>query len=163
GQSILSPHLWTLLRRAAAEVIGLKDEPVGYWPKVARLKNGRFGSYEYLAIVAASPETNACRSNVGRLASARISPLHGSSATIAPFLSPSALSAARCSFGSSDKTTSRPGTGAGSASVSTGRSSDSTMPSRNPYAPPRSPSRVAASPASSLPLRPPACTPRAVC
>src|SRR5438045_5003723 len=96
-----SPQLYTPFRSAAAEVIGLNDEPVGYWPNVARLKNGLFASDEYLAIAAASPDTNALRSNVGRLASARISPLHGSSATIAPFLSPSALSAARCSFASS--------------------------------------------------------------
>src|SRR5947208_2126030 len=69
----------------------------------------------------ASPDTKALRSYVGRLASARISPDHGSSATIAPLLFPRAFSAASCSFGSSESTTSRPGTGAVSASVSVGR------------------------------------------
>src|SRR2546428_13030342 len=43
GQSIRSPHLYTPSRIAAAAVIGLNDEPVGYWPNVARLKSG-FGA-----------------------------------------------------------------------------------------------------------------------
>ena len=101
-----SPNLYTPSRSAAAAVIGLNDEPVAYWPNVARLKSGLFVSLEYFAMAVVSPETKAFRSKVGRLAIARISPLHGSSATIAPFRSPSAFSAARCSAGSRDSTAS---------------------------------------------------------
>src|SRR5438046_5346279 len=79
GQSIRSPQLYTPFRSAATAVIGLNDDPVGYRPNVARLKNGRFGSEVYRAIAAASPETSAFRPKVGRLASATISPDHGSS------------------------------------------------------------------------------------
>jgi len=38
--------LYTPFRNAAVDVTGLNDDPVGYWPNVARLKNGRFGSAE---------------------------------------------------------------------------------------------------------------------
>ena len=96
----------------------MNELPEAYCPNVARLKSGLFGSAAYLFIAATSPLTNELRSNVGRLAIARISPLHGSSATIAPFRSPSAFSAARCIFGSSESTTSWPAIAGVSPSVS---------------------------------------------
>ncbi len=64
---------------------GLNDEPVGYWPNVARERSGFFGSAFSAAMAVLSPLTNRLRSYEGRLARTRISPVHGSSATIAPF------------------------------------------------------------------------------
>src|SRR5205809_351596 len=90
-----SPHLYTPSRIAAAAVIGLNDEPVGYWPNVARLKSGLRASAEKRAMLIAAPFANAFRSKVGRLAIVRISLLHGSCATGAPLPSASAFAAAR--------------------------------------------------------------------
>ena len=41
---------------------GLKDEPLAYWPNVARLNSGLFASAVYFAMAAASPVMNAFRS-----------------------------------------------------------------------------------------------------
>ena len=83
--------------------LGLVHDDEGNYPEAlkyyleamkVRLKSGRFGSVLSALIVALSPLTKTFASNDGRLASTRISPDHGSSATIAPFWSPRAFSAA---------------------------------------------------------------------
>src|SRR2546428_12975182 len=61
GQSMRSPHLYTPSRIAAAAVIGLNDEPVGYWPNVARLKSGFRAAGGEGAGVVAAPFADAVR------------------------------------------------------------------------------------------------------
>jgi len=91
---------------------GLASQTLGYLAEAGDVEAQK------RAMLSASAFANALRSNVGRLAIARISPLQGSSATSAPLRSPSAFSAASCSAGSSESTTSRPWTGAVSPSNS---------------------------------------------
>src|SRR5919197_219121 len=71
--------------RAPRAVTILNTEPGGYWPCVARLCNGKCGSVLNARHVAGEGRgTKAFGSNAGWLARARIWPLRGSRATMAP-------------------------------------------------------------------------------